>query len=202
MSDNLDSRSGSLSRGIPEKGSRVWSIVESQSLALLPVSLRLSSMSPDAVQSSVNPCSRQGEAGKPHDGAVVRVLPKRNETWTSTSNSGLVLLSFAPFLSSARIWRSHASKSSENERMRHQVEKRSDLSRSVTQSLSEPCEPGLYCLPPFDLKPYKFADLFRSPLSSNDKRKTILELSGETRRFSSESSTGCVPLEHSLESAR
>ena len=99
-----------------------------------------------------------------------------------------MILFFARFLPSAGIWRSHASKSSENERMRHQVEKRSDLSRSVPQSvkLSEPCEPGfsnnvppgLYCLPPLDPKSYKSADLFLSLLSSNDERKTILELSG------------------------
>ena len=73
--------------------------------------------------------------------------------------------------------------------MRHQVEKRLDLSRSVTQSvgkLSESCEPGflnnvppgLYCLPPLDPKSYKSADLFLSLLSSNDERKTILELPG------------------------
>ena len=97
-----------------------------------------------------------------------------------------MILSFARFLPSAGIWRSHASKSSKNGGMRHQVEKRSDLSRSVTQSLSEPSEPGfsnnvplgLYCLPPLDPKSYKSADLFRSFLSSNDERKTILELSG------------------------
>lgn len=81
-----------------------------------------------------------------------------------------------------------------NERMRHQVEKRSDLSRSVTKCLSEPYDPGvlkhvpprLYCLPPLDPKSEKSANSFRSFSSSNDERKTTLELSGGDAKVSIE----------------
>ena len=77
VGDDPDLRSVSLSRGIPEKGLRVRSIVESQSLALLSVSFLFVF---HVIQSNADPCSRQGEAGEIHDGAVARALPKRNET--------------------------------------------------------------------------------------------------------------------------
>ena len=95
MSDHPDSRSVSLSRGIPEKAresGRSWKVNHASFVPFCLPSHPTSSNPPRKyARGKVNPFI----AEKPHDGVAARTLPKRNKAYAVDSD--LVLPSFARF---------------------------------------------------------------------------------------------------------